>query len=134
MIKADSAVIKETKYIAYFSLILSVLMQAVFLVLRRWDYTVLLGNLLSLVIAVLNFYLMGISVQKALNMEEADARKAMRASQGLRNVAMFFAIVIGVVTPCFNTIAVILPVFFPRAAVSFRPFIKDNNEKEVINE
>lgn len=134
MIKADSTVIKETKYIAYFSLILSVLMQAVFLVLRRWDYTVLLGNLLSFTIAVLNFYFMGISVQKALAMEDADARKVMRASQGLRNVAIFLAIVIGVVAPCFNNIAVILPVFFPRVAVSFRPYIKDNNKKEVTDE
>lgn len=134
MIKADSTVIKETKYIAYFSLILSVLMQAVFLVLRRWDYTVLLGNVLSFAAAVLNFYFMGISVQKALAMESADARKAMKASQGLRNVGMFVAIVIGVVTPCFNTVAVILPVFFPRVAVSFRPLIKDKNEKEVTDE
>ena len=134
MIKADSTVIKETKYIAYFSLILSVLMQAVFLILRRWDYTVLLGNILSLTVAVLNFYFMGISVQKALGMAEADARKVMKASQGLRNIAMFVAVAIGVVTPCFNTIAVILPVFFPRVAVSFRPLIKDKNEKEVTDE
>ncbi len=134
MIKADSTVIKETKYIAYFSLILSVLMQAVFLILRKWDYTVLLGNILSLAVAVLNFYFMGISVQKALGMDSADARKVMKASQGMRNVGVFVAVVIGVVSPCFNTVAVILPVFFPRVAVSFRPLIKDRNEKEVTDE
>lgn len=134
MIKADSTVIKETKYIASFSIILSVLMQAVFLVLKRWDYTVLSGNLLSLAATVLNFYFMGISVQKALTMDAADAKKAMKASQGMRNLGMFIAVVAGVVAPCFNTIAVILPVFFPRIAVSFRPVFKEKDKKEVTDE
>ena len=131
MIKADSTVKRETKNIAYFCIVLSVYMQAVFVLIKRWDYTVLLGNLLSLAIAVSNFYFMGISIQKALAMDPNDAKRAMKASQGLRNVAIFVAIVIGVVLPYFNVVAVILPVFFPRIAVSFRPLFKD---KEVINE
>lgn len=131
MVKADSVVIKETKYIAYFSVILSVLMQAAFLLLRKWDYTVLLGNLLSLAIGVLNFYFMGISVQKAVDREQADAARLMRASQGIRNVAVFAAVATGVVLPWFNTVAVILPIFFPRAAVAFRPLIKEKDKKEV---
>ena len=35
-------------------------MQAAFLVSGFWDYTVLLGNLLSAAAAVLNFFLLGI--------------------------------------------------------------------------
>ncbi len=131
MIKADAEVKRETRYIAYFCAILSVLMQAVFVVLKRWDYTVFLGNLLSLAIAVLNFYFMGITVQKAVRMDEADAKKLMKSSQGLRNAGVFAVIVIGVITPCFNTFAVIIPVFFPRLAVSFRPLV--NDQREVIN-
>lgn len=131
MIKADLAVKRETKYIAYSCVILSVLMQAVFVLLKRWDYTVILGNLLSLAIAVFNFYFMGITVQKAVSMDVNDAKKLMKSSQSLRSAAVFVAIVIGVVTPCFNTVAVIVPVFFPRIAVSFRPLIKD--QKEVID-
>ena len=130
MIKADNTVRKETKYIASFCVILSLLMQAVFLLLKRWDYTVLLGNLVSLMISVLNFYFMGITVEKALSKDEADARKFMKASQSIRSFGIFVAIIIGVVLPWFNNLAVILPVFFPRVAVSFRPFIK---EKEVID-
>ena len=63
--KVDATVKKETKYIAYFSFILSVLIQAVFVLLKSWDYTVLLGNILSLLVAIMNFYFMGITVQKA---------------------------------------------------------------------
>ena len=131
MIKANDTIKKETKYIAYFCLILSVLMQAVFVLLKRWDYTVILGNLLSYALAVLNFYFMGLTVQKAVSMDEKDAKKLMKSSQGLRNAGIFLIVVIGVVASCFNTAAVIIPVFFPRVAVSFRPFIKE--KKEVID-
>lgn len=131
MKKVDATVKKETQYIAYFCAILSIIMQAVFVLLKKWDFTVISGNLLSFAIAVLNFYFMGITVQKAVNMEIADAKKLMKSSQGLRNAFMFVAIVIGVVAPCFNTVAVIVPVFFPRIALIFRPLIKD--QKEVID-
>ena len=128
MIKVDSTVKKETRYIAYFCVILSMLMQVVFILLKKWDYTVLLGNLLSLAVSILNFLVMGITVQRAVVMEEGDAKKLMRTSLNFRNAAMFVAVVIGVVAPIFNTVAVIVPVFFPRVAVSFRPLIKAKKE------
>lgn len=123
--KANETVRKECIYIAYFCTILSVLMQAAFVLLKSWDYTVFLGNLLSLTVSVLNFYFMGITVQKAVNKDEADARKLMKASSSIRTAVMFVVIAIGVVVPVFNTIAVVVPVFFPRIAILFRPFIKD---------
>ncbi|MBO7288867.1 MAG: hypothetical protein J6V03_02605 [Clostridia bacterium] len=131
MIKVDATVKNETRYIAYFCLILSVLMQSVFIFLHKWTYAVLLGNLLSIAVAILNFFVMGITVQKAVTLEVNDAKKLMRSSQNLRKAGMFVAVVIGVVAPFFNTIAVIVPLFFPRIAVSFRPLIKD--KKEVID-
>lgn len=130
MINAGTVVYKETKYIATFCTVLSVLMQAVFLLLKRWDYSVLLGNALSLVISVLNFYFMGITVEKALSKDESDARKLMKSSQSIRSFGVFIAVMLGVILPWFNTVAVIVPIFFPRVAVSFRPLIK---EKEVID-
>ncbi len=131
MLKISSAVKNETLYIAYFCVILSVLMQSVFIFLNKWTYTVLLGNLFSMAAAILNFFVMGLTVQKAVTLEECDARKLMRSSQSIRKAGIFVAVVIGVVAPIFNTIAVIVPLFFPRIAVSFRPFIKD--KKEVIS-
>ena len=129
--KVDATVKKETKYIAYFSFILSVLIQVVFVLLKSWDYTVLLGNILSLLVAIMNFYFMGITVQKAVVMDVNDAKKLMSSSKNLRTLGMFAAVVIGVVAPCFNTITVIVPLFFPRIAISFRPLIKE--KKDVID-
>ena len=119
MQKIDSTVIKETKYIALWVFILSVLMQAVFLVIGRWDYTVLLGNLLGAVAAVLNFFLMGITVQRALGREEKEARALMKTSQIYRSLMVLVIVVIGVAL--FNIWATVIPVFYARIAIMFRP-------------
>ena len=123
--KANETVKKECIYIAYCCTILSVLMQAVFVVCKRWEYTVLLGNLLSLVASVLNFYFMGLTVQKAVEKDESNAKKLMKSSSSVRTAVLFVIIAIGVALPWFNTVAVIVPVFFPRIAIMLRPFIKD---------
>ena len=123
--KANETVKKECLYIAYFCTILSVLMQAVFLVCKIWDYKVLLGNLLSLILTVSNFYFMGLTVQKAVEKDESDAKKLMKSSSSIRTAVLFVVLAIGVALPWFNNVAVIVPVFFPRIAIMLRPFIKD---------
>ena len=126
LVKIDKTVIKETKYIASFVIILSVLMQAVFLIIAKWNYTVLLGNLWGSAVAIGNFFVMGLFVQKAVMQNEQDARQTVKASQGLRFVAMFMLSVIGIIifkqTP--TRVAVLIPLIFPRFAVMLRPFIK----------
>ena len=57
MLKVDKTVLKETKYIAAVTVILSVLLQAVFLIIHKWNYTVLLGNVLGAAAATGNFFL-----------------------------------------------------------------------------
>ncbi len=119
MQKIDPTVIKETKYITVWVLILSALMQAVFLVISKWDYTVLLGNILSAAAAILNFLLMGITVQKALGMEEKEAKSLVKTSQIYRNLMVLVFAVIGVVF--FNVWASVIPLLFARIAIMFRP-------------
>ena len=68
---------------------------------------------------------MGITVQKAVTKDEVDAKKLMKSSSSIRTAVMFVVIAIGVALPWFNTVAVIVPVFFPRIAILFRPLIKD---------
>ncbi len=132
MIKPDKTICRETKYITFWVLILSVLMESIFLILQKWDYTVLLGNLLSGSVAVLNFFFMGITIQKSLTKEPANAKKNIQVSQSVRNLTMFLAVAIGVLLPYFNTVTVIIPIFFPRIAITLRPLWKNNVEKEVV--
>lgn len=125
-VKIDKTVIKETKYISYFVIILSVLMQSVFLIISKWDYTVLLGNIYGAAIAVLNFFTMGLYIQKAVNQDEKEARQTVKTSQSLRFAAMVLFIAVGVVIPCFNWITVVFPLIFPNIAVYLRPLIDKN--------
>ena len=121
MVKIDDTVLKETRYIAIGVVFLSIIIQAVFLILRKWNYTVLLGNLLSSFAVVFNFLLMGITVQKAVKKEEKDAKNLMKLSHLYRTLFLLIIIVIGVTVPVFNMWAVIIPVFFPRIIIAFRP-------------
>lgn len=118
--KVDPVVMKETRFIALTVLILSALMQAVFLVLGKWDYTVLLGNVYGAVLAVGNFFLMGLTVQKCLTMEPDDAKKRMKLSQQGRLMMLLVFCMIGAALNCFNTIALLVPQFFPRIGVTIR--------------
>ncbi len=127
MTKISDVVIKETKYIAYFVILFSVIMESVFLVMQKWDYTVLLGNILSATAVVLNFLFMGISIQKALEKDEKDAKTAIKASQSLRTFFLFVVVAIGVAVPIFNIWSSLIPLLFPRIAIALRPLF---NRKE----
>lgn len=129
MKKVDSTVIKETLYISAWVLILSIITQAVFLIIQRWDYTVLLGNLLSGTASVLNFFLMGLTVQSAVTKEEKEAKTALKFSQLYRFLFLIIVTIIGIVAPCFNNWTVIIPIFFPRIALLFRPLIDKAKKK-----
>ncbi len=117
----DPVVKKETIYIALFSFILSVLLQAIFLIIGKWNYTILLGNILGYIAAVGNFLIMGFSVQKAIQMDEKDAKAKMKVSQSFRMLFLFIIAIIGYAAPIFNTIAVVIPFLFPRVAIALRP-------------
>lgn len=131
--KLDATVRKETKYIAVWVLLFSAVMEAVFLIIGKWDYTVLLGNLLSGAAVVLNFLLMGITIQNAVEKDEKDAKNTMKASQSLRTLFLFVIVVIGVVAPCFNIWSTIIPLFFPRIAIALRPLWYKESQAEEVN-
>lgn len=127
--KIDSVVIKETKYISFVTLILSVLMQAVFLVLKRWNYTVFLGNLLSSGISVFNFFLLALFVQKAVSKEEKEAKNVLKLSQTYRMLMLIVVIGTGVLLPWFDNIALIIPLFFTRVAIGLSPILRKSGEE-----
>ncbi len=122
MKKIDPVVLKETKYIAIWVAVLSMLMQAIFLVLQKWNLSVLFGNLLSGFAVVLNFFLMALTVQNAVGKEEKEAKNLLKTSQSLRFLFLIVVIVLGVSLSVFHTVGVIIPVFFPRIAIAFRSF------------
>lgn len=132
MAKIDKTVKKETVYIAAFVVIFSMLLESVFLILHKWDYTVLLGNLMGAVGAVLNFFLMGITVQKAVDLDEDAAKTRVKFSQMLRMLMLIaFAVIVCVFDQFFSLIPFVVTLLFPRIAIFFRPYFdknKNNNQ------
>lgn len=129
MKKIDPTVLRETAYITVFTAIFSMLMQSVFLIIQKWDYTVLLGNLLGIIAVALNFFLMGLTVQNAVAKEEKEAKNLMKLSQSGRLFMMFAFALIGYLVPVFNAIAVVIPFLFPRIAIMFRPLFNKRGDK-----
>ena len=116
----DPVVQKETRFIAAVVLILSGLMQIVFLVLGEWDYKVLLGTLWGMLLAVGNFFLMARTVEKAVSLNPEDVKKKVQTSLQLRLAGLVLGCVIGGLVPFMNTFAVLVPQFFPRIGVAVR--------------
>ena len=95
-------------------------MEGVFLVLGKWDITVLLGNLLTGSVSILNFFLLGITVTKAMTKDEKDMGSFMKLSKTYRSLMILVVAGIGLGFKCFNDVAVILPLFFPQIGIYAR--------------
>lgn len=130
MSQVDPTVKRETCYIAGFVLIFSVIMELAFLLAGAWDITVLLGNLLGGLVAVGNFFLMGLTIQRALGKSEKDAAARMKLSQSLRLIMQLLFCAVGAAAPCFNLIASVVPLLFPRVAVMLRPLLNKKDKAE----
>ena len=110
----DPAVKRDIKYIAMVVAILTVLMEAVFLIISQWNVTVLFGGLLGAAAAMLNFVLMAHGVQKSLEKEEKDAKSAMKVSHSMRMLMLAVICIVAALLPgVFNLYAAVIPLLFP---------------------
>ena len=119
------AVRKETRHVAIGTGICVVLMWVVFAILHAvtpeqipFDYTVILGGLGGGIIAVLNFFLMGLTVQKVVSLEdEGQARTKMKASYSQRMLLQLLWGIAAIAAPCFQFAAGLLPLLFPNIVI-----------------
>ena len=125
--KIDPIIRKNTAFMAAFVLVGTTLMEAVFLIIGKWDVTVLWGGLWGAFAAILNFFLMAMTVQKAVTKEKKDAQSLMKVSQGLRMLLLIVLCAIGASVPAFNLIAVLIPLVFPSVGAKlYNMFVKEN--------
>lgn len=126
------AVKKETARVAVSTLAGVVLMWVIFAVLHAGmpekvplDYTVFLGGIGGGLVAVLNFLLMGLTVQKvASSTDEEAARMKMKASYSQRMLLQMLWVIIAIVAPCFQFVAGIAPLLFPGVGIKLMGIIK----------
>ena len=131
MKKVNAVVLAQTKYISLCVVVLSIIMQAVFIASGHWSYKVVLGNLLSGGVAVLNFFLLGLTAQSAVLKDEKEAKLQLRSSQTLRTFMLFAVAAIGVCVPVFDTVASLVPLFFVRIAIAFMPVFKSKEADNI---
>ncbi len=152
--KVQPAVQAETKKMAMGVGVLTVLMIAVFLIIRQFDYTVLLGAALGCAAAVGNFFLMALTVQRVTDgmpvlpkreeeAEEAEdeekeqpisdeakqAGKKMQLSFLLRMLMLGGVAALAITAPVFHPWAALLPLLFPRIVIALRSLF-ETKQKE----
>ena len=121
------AVKKETKRVVMITGAGLILMCILFSILHYtmpdkvpFDYTVILGGIGGGMIAVLNFFLMGLAVQKAASAtDEGTARMKLKASYSQRFMMMILWVIAAIVAPCFQFVAGIAPLLFPGTGLKF---------------
>ena len=124
------AVKKETRNIAVSDIIGVAIMLLVFFILHMlipdkvpFDYRVVLAGIAGGGIAVLNFFLMGITVQKVAETEDEQAAvRKMRTSYTYRMLLQGLWAVLSIVLPCFQFAAGLIPLLIPGAAIKARGF------------
>ncbi len=145
------AVKQETKKIAAGVAVLSTLMIAVFLLLGKFNWSVLLGAAIGSAAAIGNFFLMALSVQKAadrmpplppqnetgdgeeeenkeqpLSEEAINARKRMQFSYTMRMLMLAAIAIAAVLLPFVNSYAALIPMLFPRIVISLIGLLQKN--------
>ena len=126
--RVQETVKKETVQIAVQSSIATIVMWLCIFILHRFlpekvnfDYRVILSGLLGTAVAVTNFFLMGVTVQGVLSVEnQEEAYQRMRLSYRNRTMLQLGWIILAVVAPCFQAVAGIVPLLFPGGILRIR--------------
>lgn len=85
------------------------------------DYTIPIGAVYGMILAVLNFLILGKSAQKAVRKRDAKtANIYMSKSYAFRYLGLFALLTLAAVVPFMSLPAALLPLFFPRISIMIR--------------
>lgn len=118
--KPQETVRRETGRIAMGQGILLAVMLIVYGVLGRFSLAVLLGGLIGSAYAVLNFFMLGMTVQRVaqLQPEQAElARMQMKSSYNSRMVGMLLVAVLCFALPFVDGLSALISLMFPRLTI-----------------
>ena len=116
--KPQQSIVKETKRIAVGTVIMLVVMLAVYAVLGKFTVGVLLGGLLGSAYAIFNFFMLGMTLQKAASMTDQQmAHMKVRSSYSSRMIGMLILAVVAFALPFVEGIPCLIALLFPRATI-----------------
>ncbi|MGN0997392.1 MAG: ATP synthase subunit I [Candidatus Ventricola sp.] len=118
--KPQKTVLRETKRIAIGEVVLLVIMWIVYALTGRFSLAVVLGGLIGGAYAVFNFFMLGMTVQKAAQVQPDNAEMArmqMKSSYNMRMVGMLAVAVLAFALPFVDGLAAVIPLLFPRLTI-----------------
>lgn len=116
--KPQQSIVKETKRIGVGTVIMLVVMLAVYAVLGKFTVGVLLGGLLGSAYAIFNFFMLGMTLQKAASMSDQQmAHMKVRSSYSTRMIGMLILAVVAFALPFVEGIPCLIALLFPRATI-----------------
>lgn len=116
--KLQPAVKKETAHIAAGTAVGVAVMTAVFAAIGRFDLGVLASGLVGGALAVANFLLLGLTVQRVTDQQdEGRGRKMMQFSYNMRMLLLVLWLILAVTLPFFNWVAALVPLLLPRVTI-----------------
>ena len=141
----------EVLFLLVSEIITAGIISVVFLLLQKFNYTVILGAALGCAVATLNFLFLAITTgrifdriaeergSREMTEEEADAfakkheaelSAAVKRSFIIRSVTMLLALVLAFLTSFFNVLATLIPLLLLRPYLTLGAIIKDKLEKK----
>ena len=147
--KPDTAVRRETARVAAGVFGLIAVMLIIYAVIGKFSTKVLLGAVYTGILTVINFFIMGLTVQGVTNraaekerseQELADLtiemKNRMKLSYNLRMIGLFALLVVGLAVFKFDPLATILPILFPTIVIRVlqimearRPSVSEGSDK-----
>lgn len=122
---------KEAGYIAAGTVLLSAVVQILWMVFYSYDLSVFLGGLWGAAVAILNFVLMGLTVQKvAEEPDQLSAKHRMQASYQFRMMMTIFTTILAIIIPGINWVMVVISLFFPRLTILVMPLFRSDLRKK----
>lgn len=116
--KPQQSIVKETKRIGVGTVIMLVVMLAVYAVLGKFTVGVLLGGLLGSAYAIFNFFMLGMTLQKAASMTDQQmAHMKVRSSYSTRMIGMLILAAVAFALPFVEGIPCLIALLFPRATI-----------------
>lgn len=121
-------VLKETGIIAIGEAIGVAGMFGVFVLLGRFDLAVLIGGLVGGLAAILNFFVMALSVNiaadKAVAQNVAGGQRTMKSSYMLRMVLLFLILFAFAKSGVADPFALVIPLVFVRFTITLAEFFR----------
>jgi len=118
--KPQATVLRETRRIAIGEAIMLAVMLIVYAALGRFALSVVLGGVIGAAYAVFNFFMLGMTVQKAMALREENealATMQLRSSYSMRMVGMLIVCIIAFALPFVDGLACVIPMVFPRLTI-----------------